>query len=165
MYKEEMNPIGYGVGDQAVAESLAECLGNAVVLAFKAQGHHWNVMGPDFTQYHDFFGEIYEDVYGSIDPLAENLRKLGALAPYRLSEFASLTSIEDMECGCSPMSMCNDLFVANNMMIDCLKETFAAADAANQQGIADFIAGRIDMHQKWAWMLRAHLTPVDQVSF
>lgn len=157
---DHMNPIGYGVGDPAVAECLADSLGNAVVMSFKAQGHHWNVMGPDFSQFHDFFGKIYEDVYGSIDPLAENMRKLGALAPFRLAEFAALSSIEEMDCGCDCMSMCNDLYMANEVMLNSLNDCFAAANSANQQGIADFIAGRIDMHQKWAWQLRSHLTPI-----
>lgn len=165
MYKKEMYPIGYGTGDPAVAECLAECLGNAVVMTFKAQGHHWNVMGPYFTQYHDFFGDIYEDVYSSLDPMAENLRKLGALAPYKLNDFLSLTSLEDLACGCDPLLMCHDLAVANEVIIDSLNECFKAAEAANQQGIADFIAGRIDMHQKWAWMLKAHLTPVGEVNY
>lgn len=160
----DMQPIGYGVGDPAVAECLADSLGNAVVMSFKALGHHWNVMGPDFTQFHGFFSAIYEDVYGSLDSLAENMRKLGAIAPHRLGEFAALSSIEDMDCGCDAMSMCNDLYMANNVMINSLNDCFAAASAANQQGIADFIAGRIDMHQKWAWQLRAHLTP-SSVSF
>jgi starvation-inducible DNA-binding protein len=160
---DHMNPIGYGVGDPAVAECLADSLGNAVVMSFKAQGHHWNVMGPDFSQFHKFFGKIYEDVYGSIDPLAENLRMLGALAPFRLAEFAALSSVEDMDCGCDAMMMCNDLYAANEVMLNSLNDCFAAATAANQQGIADFIAVRIDMHQKWAWQLRAHLTPTGTV--
>lgn len=161
---EHMNPIGYGTGDPAVAECLADSLGNAVVMSFKAQGHHWNVMGEDFSQFHDFFGKIYEDVYASIDPLAENMRKLGALAPFRLGEFAALSSIEEMECGCDWASMCSDLHAANAVMLNSLNDCFMAASAANQQGIADFIAGRIDMHQKWAWQLKAHLTPTG-VSF
>jgi starvation-inducible DNA-binding protein len=156
---DQMNPIGYGTGDPAVAECLADSLGNAVVMSFKAQGHHWNVMGPDFSQFHKFFGKIYEDVYGSIDPLAENMRKLGALAPFRLAEFAALSSVEDMGCGCDAMMMCADLYAANEVMLKSLNECFDTASAAKQQGIADFIAGRIDMHQKWAWQLHAHMTP------
>ena len=153
MYETEK--IGYG--NSSVAECLAECLGNAVVLAFKAQGHHWNVMGEDFTQFHDFFGKIYDDVYGSVDPLAENMRKLGALSPHRLTDFLALTSMDESECGCDAMKMCADLLMANDVMLDSLNDCFAAASAANQQGIADFIAGRLDMHQKWKWQLTSHM--------
>lgn len=158
---DQMNPIGYGTGAPAVAECLADSLGNAVVMSFKAHGHHWNVMGPDFTQFHDFFGKIYDDVTDSIDPMAENMRKLGAMAPFRLAEFAALSSIEEIDCGCDAMSMCKDLYMANEVMISSLNDCFAAATAANEQAIANFMAERLNMHQKWAWQLRAHLTPVE----
>ena len=161
MMYDQTEMIGYG--SSSVAECLAECLGNAVVMAFKAQGHHWNVMGKDFTEFHDFFGKIYDDVFDSVDPMAENMRKLGALAPHRLNEFLSLSSIEEMQCGCDPMSMCADLLAANEVMLNSLNDCFAAADTANQQGIADFLAGRIDMHQKWKWQLSAHMWSPVQV--
>jgi starvation-inducible DNA-binding protein len=45
--------------------------------ALKAQNFHWNVEGPLFPQLHMLFGDIYEEVYESIDPFAENIRKLG----------------------------------------------------------------------------------------
>jgi starvation-inducible DNA-binding protein len=143
--------------NNSVADCLAECLSNAVVLSYKAQGHHWNVKGMKFSMFHEFFGEIYEDVYGSIDPLAENMLKVGVNAPYRLQEFASLTSISDAEVGSDAKMMVVDLLEANKTMLNCLMDCFAAANAANQQGVADFIAGRIDMHQKWNWQLSASI--------
>jgi starvation-inducible DNA-binding protein len=121
-------------------------------------------MGTHFSQFHKFFAMIYEDIDSSLDPLAENMRKLGAMAPFRLSEFMSLSSIEDANCGCDPLLMCADLHAANEVVLASLNDCFAAASAANQQGIADFIASRIDMHQKWAWQLKAHLVSPD-ISF
>jgi DNA-binding ferritin-like protein len=42
-------------------------------------------------------------------------------------------------------------------MIELLNECFAAAEAENQQGIANFVAERIDAHGKHGWMLRSFL--------
>lgn len=148
----------FSVEKPEVATALAESLGNAVVLYFKAQGHHWNVVGNDFAQFHEFFAEIYEDIYSSFDPLAENMRKLNAFAPYKLVEFAQLSSIKDANVGTNAMSMCKDLYDSNEIMIRSLDNCFAIADEANEQGIADFIAGRIDMHKKWRWQLNAFLS-------
>ncbi len=47
----------------------------------KAHYFHWNVEGPDFQEYHKLFETIYEEVYESIDPFAENIRKLGSYTP------------------------------------------------------------------------------------
>jgi hypothetical protein len=46
-------------------------------------------------------------------------------------------------------------------LIEELKSAFSLMDAANEQGVADFIAGRIDAHQKWSWQLASSLTPDD----
>jgi starvation-inducible DNA-binding protein len=144
-----------------VVECLADTLGNAVHLYFKAHGHHWNVTGRDFSQFHDFFEEIYTDVYSSFDPLAENMRKLGAMAPFRLEEFANLSQMDDMDCGSDAMMMVQDLYVANNIMIMSLDNCFAIASSSNEQGVADFIAGRIDEHKKWRWQLASYLSPTE----
>jgi starvation-inducible DNA-binding protein len=144
-----------------VVACLADTLGNAVHMYFKAHGHHWNVTGRDFSQFHDFFEEIYADVYSSFDPLAENMRKLGGMAPYRLEDFASLSQMDDMECACDAMLMIQDLYAANNVMIMSLDNCFAVATSANEQGVADFIAGRIDQHKKWRWQLSAYLSPTE----
>jgi starvation-inducible DNA-binding protein len=144
-----------------VVEVLADVLGNAAHMYFKAHGHHWNVTGRDFSQFHDFFAEIYEDVYGMLDPVAENMRKMGAMAPYRLNELADLSQMDDMDCACDAMLMVQDLYAANNVMIACLDNAFQISTDLNEQGIADYIAGRIDEHKKWRWQLAAYLSPTE----
>lgn len=147
-----------------LVECLAEALGNTAAMYHKAQGHHWNVMGPDFHQYHSFFAMIYEDVASAIDPLAENMRKLGALAPRGITELAALSSIEDMECGVDPQKMLIDLYSANEIVIESINEAFECASSVNEQGIADFLAGRDDVHKKWRWQINAMMvvTPAIQ---
>ena len=155
-----MNP-NMNIEKPEVVECLAETLGNAVVLYFKAHGHHWNVTGRDFSQFHDFFGEISSDVYGSLDDIAENMRKLNATAPFRLEEFANLSTMADMDVATDAILMVQDLNAANNIMIASLDSCFATASQFNEQGIADFIAGRIDMHKKWKWQLSSYLSPTN----
>jgi starvation-inducible DNA-binding protein len=43
----------------------------------------------------------------------------------------------------------------NQAMLDVLKSVFEIANSNNEQGLADFIASRLDAHKKHAWMLRA----------
>lgn len=148
-----------------LVDSLNKCLGNTVVLYFKAHGHHWNVVGNDFAQFHEFFAEIYEDIYSAVDPLAENIRKLGAPAPYRLVEFARSSDIQDSQVGQNAMAMCKDLYDANDIMLVCLNMSFDIANESKEQGIANFIAERIDMHQKWRWQLNAFLTSEEKANY
>ena len=139
----------------SLTDELSELLGDVVVFYFRAHGYHWNVEGEDFSQYHALFEEIYEDAYSSIDPIAENIRKLGEYAPFKLDTLMKLASLEDSKVPTKPVAMAKDLLKANGEVIEKLKKVFHTANDADEQGIANFLAERIDMHQKWAWQLKA----------
>ena len=110
-----------------LVECLANTLGNAVHFYFKAQGHHWNVTGRDFSQFHDFFGKIYEDVYTMFDPIAENMRKLGSVAPHQPADLMNLSQLQDMDCGADALKMVEDLYASNNILIASLDTCFQTA--------------------------------------
>lgn len=135
--------------------ALKKLLAETIVVRYRAQGYHWNVVGPLFVDLHSLFGEVYSDLDDSVDPLAENLRKLGALAPHRLADFVALADIAETDEPIDATAMVNDLLDGIEALIPCLAEAFEAAEDANQQGIANFIAERIDATQKWAWQLRS----------
>lgn len=139
----------------SVSQELQELLGDVVVFYFRAHGYHWNVEGQDFSQYHGLFETIYEDVYSSIDPIAENIRKLGEYAPFKLDSFLSLSTLDDSRVPTDPRSMATDLLSANVTVLEKIMSAFKVATDANEQGIANFLAERQDMHQKWSWQLKA----------
>jgi DNA-binding ferritin-like protein len=61
--------------------------------------------------------------------------------------------------------MLASLYEANNNIIADLEKAFNyASNNANEQGVADLIASRIDMHQKWEWQLRSTIG-LDSVGF
>lgn len=138
-----------------LAKQLSVLLADVVTMYFQSQGYHWNVEGPDFSQYHSLFGEIASDVYSSIDPIAENIRKLDEYAPFGLKDFMDKRTIEAAGVKPEPKAMAKALLKSNDGLLVTLNKTFNEATDADEQGIADFIAGRIDMHQKWSWQLRA----------
>lgn len=142
--------------NETLAGQLAEVLSDAVVMSHVSHGYHWNVKGKDFREFHDFFGEIYEDIEGSVDPLAENILKLGYDSPFTLGDFMQRTSIkqEPVRSG-DPIRMVSSLMQMNEQILSCLMKAFDCANSCNQQGIANFLAERIDMHQKWQWQLTA----------
>ena len=53
--------------------------------------------------------------------------------------------------------MFQELFNDNATMLSFLNSTFDVATGERQQGIANFIAERIDAHQKHQWMIRSIL--------
>jgi starvation-inducible DNA-binding protein len=123
----------------------------------KAHFFHWNVEGPDFSQYHDLFGKIYEEVYGSIDDFAENIRKLGAYTPGSYTRFSMLSVIEEEAQVPQKDIMVAELLRDGEIMVDLLRKVFQIAEQSGEHGLSDFIAARMDAHQKHNWMLRSSL--------
>ena len=141
-----------------LADSLKTLLATEYAFSLKAQLFHWNVEGPDFAQLHKFFGKLYEEVYNnSIDRTAEYIRALGDYAPGSYERFSELTIIKGQVKIPRARLMIEELLANNTQLLDLLNETFATAEQENQQGIANFIAERIDAQQKHGWMLRSFL--------
>jgi len=146
---EEAAPSG-------VVGALQKVLNDTVVFYYAAQRAHWNVEGDDFAQYHELFAGIYEDALGSLDGIAENMRKLQAF-PATLTESVMNASFKDDSDLTEAMGLASTLLEKNNSLNASVMVAFAEANAANEQGIANFLAERDDMHKKWAWQLRASL--------
>lgn len=138
-------------------EELSELLADVFSFYLRAHGAHWNVTGTDFAEYHKLFGEIYEDVYSSVDPIAENLRKIGVVAPFQLPQLLALRTIGDSSVGQDARALAIDLMQANDFIIEEVAEAFRCATTYGQQGIANFLADRLDKHQFWKWQLTASL--------
>jgi starvation-inducible DNA-binding protein len=140
-----------------LADNLKTLLATSFSLYLKSANFHWNVEGPSFPQYHEFFGDFYADIYGSIDPIAEYIRALDTYTPASLTRFTELTLIEDQIGQLPVMEQFSELLADSMTLLDFLNETFKVASAENQQGIANFIAERIDAMQKHNWMIRSIL--------
>lgn len=138
-----------------LSKSLKTLLGDTVTVYFMAHGAHWNVEGPDFSQYHGLFGEVYSDVYSVVDPLAENIRKLKEYAPFNLKNFLDDRSVEFKSLKPDPESMAKTLLSAIEMYIDSVNKSLTLAIKENEQGIANFLADVDDRMKKWRWQLTA----------
>ena len=140
-----------------LADALKTLLASNFAYYLKAHQFHWNVEGPDFGELHEFFQNIYEDAYSAIDPVAEYIRYLDEYAPGSFERFNELTQISGQTKIPRARLMIEELLANNGQLLDLLNETFAVAEQENQQGIANFIAERIDAQQTHGWMLRSFL--------
>ena len=124
----------------------------------KVQNFHWNVEGPDFPQYHKFLDDLYSEINeNAIDQTAELIRQLDQYSPGSITRFAELSIVQDQIKIPRAELMIAELYEDNAKLLAMWKEMFPIAEQENEQGIADFIAGRIDAHAKHGWMLRSIL--------
>ena len=140
-----------------LADDLKTLLATQYALSIKAQYFHWNVEGSDFAQYHDYFANFYEEVYSAVDPIAEYIRTLQEYSPGSFERFQELSIIQGQQKVPRARLMFEELLADNNTVIDLLNQTFVSAEQENKQGIANFIAERLDAQAKHGWMLRSFL--------
>lgn len=140
--------------------NLRQLQANAFIYYSKAHGYHWDVEGVLFNQFHSMFGEIYEDAFQSVDEYAEWIRRFGAKASFDVVQIANTSNVKyDLSQDVSnPNQMLMSLYLSNEQIISDLKASFPVAVAAGEEGAANYIAERIDAHQKWQWKLRATLS-------
>jgi len=134
---------------------MEKTLADSFAFYLKAHKFHWNVEGPDFKQYHDLFGGLYEEVWGAVDSIAEHIRTLDAYAPGSLSKFSELTTIAESNSTPSASSMVTELLSDNQKVVNSLTEAYKMAERFSELGLANFLQDRIDIHKKHGWMLRA----------
>jgi starvation-inducible DNA-binding protein len=140
--------------DKLISE-MKVALASVFTFYLKIHYFHWNVEGPNFPQYHSFFGDLYEEIYGSVDQYAEQIRALGSYAPGSLVRYKELSKIEDELNVPNSISMIRELMLDNDRIISMLENINKLANENNKSGLSNFIEDRIDKHNKHAWMLRA----------
>jgi starvation-inducible DNA-binding protein len=140
---------------EQLTENMKVVLASVFSLYLKTHYFHWNVEGPNFPQYHSFLNDLYEEIYGSIDTIAEEIRTLGAYAPGSFVRYKDMTIIEDEVNIPQALGMITKLHDDNLKIIKLLKETQKMAEEENAVGLANFLQDRIDRHYKHDWMLRS----------
>jgi starvation-inducible DNA-binding protein len=138
-----------------LVDKLKVVLANTFTMYMKTHGYHWNVIGSDFPQYHDFFGDLYAEVHGAVDDIAEQLRQINSFAPGSLQRMKELTELEEDDLVPNAAKMVVNLIAANDKVLLSLVECYEMAEEAKEYGLSNFLQDRITAHKKHGWMLKA----------
>ncbi len=135
--------------------ALKIVLADTFTMYFKTHSYHWNVIGPNFNDYHAFFGTLYTELHGAVDLIAEQIRAANSFAPASLNRLEELTRIQEADTIPTADRMFQILINDNNIVLDSLKQAYDQAEKAEELGLANFLQDRMDIHKKHGWMLRA----------
>ena len=139
-------------------QELKRAFANTFTMYHQAAISHWNVEGMLFHQFHTYFGELYEEIYGCIDTFAEHIRIAGFMAPHNMDEQYKYKTITEIAVPTTDAkTMLEALSVQNAGVLESLNILFRTAEDAGLEGLADFVAERIDAHKKHEWMLKSFL--------
>lgn len=140
-----------------IAEALNQCVAETAVTTMLAQNFHWNVTGMAFGPLHDLFQKIYEDHFVGQDDLAERIKALDAHAEGTLAGMLSRSKVSEADGVPSAEEMVRILKEAEETLADTIA---GAGELAAEHGdtlTEDLCIARGQTHEKFAWMLRAHL--------
>ena len=140
-----------------VIKSLSVLLADSYILMLKTQNYHWNVTGPHFIGLHTMFQGQYEELFASVDELAERLRALGEKAPGSFTDFAKLSKVKEETGNPAANDMIQNLADDHETLAADADALLKAATEIGDDATGDMAIERMQAHQKTAWMLKAHL--------
>jgi starvation-inducible DNA-binding protein len=154
--------IDIGIGDKQrkkIADGLSRFLADSYTLYLKTHNFHWNVTGPMFNTLHTMFMQQYTEQWTALDETAERIRALGFKAPGSGAQFARLSSITEDESDASPdwREMVTQLVVGNEAVCKTARKVLKTAQEGGDDPTVDLMTQRLQVHEKYAWMLRSLL--------
>ena len=143
------------------SDTLQQILYDLVELRADTHQAHWNVVGSDYYQLHEFYQELYTGLAEYIDQAAERILQLGVAADARLGPTAEATTIQPIEPGLIQGTRTNEMLVEKwKTMSDSL---YTGIDATEEDLVTqDLIIAITHFVDKGLWQLRAHLEPGGQ---
>ncbi len=150
--------IGITAKDRkAIASGLSHLLADTYTLYLKTHSFHWNVSGPMFNSLHSMFMVQYNELWLSMDEIAERIRALDHPAPGSGAQYAKLSSIKEETGVPEWKDMVRQLVEGHETCARTARDAFKVADGADDQPTADLVTARMNAHEKTAWMLRSLL--------
>lgn len=149
--------IDIGIETQArkkIAGALGQVLGDTYGLYLKTHGYHWNVEGPMFNTLHLMFETQYNDLWLSMDLIAERIRSLGEYAPVG-EQIGARSQLPPDKAVPDATTMITNLVDGNELLARSARTALKAAEDAGDQASADLMTQRVAVAEKTAWMLRA----------
>lgn len=140
-----------------VVNALEALLADSYTLYLKTHSYHWNVTGPMFSTLHTLFETQYTELALAVDEIAERIRALGSPAPGSYSQFEALATIREDTGVPKATDMIRNLAEDYATIVTSARKLVRAAEESQDDASVDLGVRRIELHEKGAWMLRAHL--------
>jgi len=143
--------------DHKISEVLLnELLASEAVMLMQTLNYHWNLVGPEFHDYHLLFDKQYNVLFADMDKIAERVRAIGGIAAASMKDFLKLSPLkEDTGKLPEPKKMIVNLLKQYEGLIELLRDGIAKLEKSKDYGTRKFLEDLIEQHEKTAWMLRS----------
>ena len=148
-------PSGFTNKDASeIALALNGLVADAFALYLKTKNFHWHLSGPHFRDYHLLFDEQADQIFASIDPLAERVRKIGQTTIRSIGHVSKLAHLKDNDREyVSAADMINELISDNRAMAESMRKCHALCDDKEDAATAGLLEIYIDETERRTWFL------------
>ncbi len=137
-----------------IAHALNKIVADGFALYVKTKNFHWHISGPHFRDYHLMLDEQADQIFASIDPLAERVRKIGRPTLRSIGQVSKLQSISDNDMEfVSPHNMLNELIEDNRTVVEAMRKCHKLCDDKNDVATASLLEIYIDETERRIWFL------------
>jgi len=137
-----------------VSAAMNAILADVFALYLKTKNFHWHMSGPHFRDYHLLLDEQANQLFAMADPIAERVRKLGALTIRSIGQIARMQRISDNDADyVEPSDMLAELREDNQVLTARLREAHDLCDEHRDVATASLIEVWIDETERRTWFL------------
>ncbi len=141
-------------GVKSIGTALNVIVADAFALYLKTKNFHWHLSGPNFRDFHKMLDEQGQQIYDSIDPLAERVRKLGGATIKSISHISKLQTLTDNnEDFVSPLDMLKELMADNGKVAEAMRKAHKVCDDNEDVATASLLEVYIDETEQRIWFL------------
>jgi starvation-inducible DNA-binding protein len=141
---------------QAIVEAVNPLIADAYALYVKTKNFHWHVTGSHFRDYHLLLDEQADQIFESIDVLAERVRRIGGTTIRSIGQIARLQRIEDDdEEFVLPQEMIGRLIADNRQSAEHQRAAIDICDENGDTPTGNILQELLDQTERRIWFLHA----------
>ena len=150
--------------DSTPLTALNALAADMFALYVKTKNFHWHISGPHFRDYHLLLDEQGDQIFATIDPIAERVRKVGGTTLRSVGHIGRLQRILDNDAEyVTPLDMLAELREDNKQIVTSLRQAHNVCDEHDDVATTSLIEVWIDEAERRTWFLfeacRAGETP------
>ncbi len=137
-------------------EKLNVYLSNLAVLNAKFHNLHWNVVGKQFVQIHEFTESAYDSFFEQYDEVAELLKMRGLYPLVKLEDYLKHATVKEVAGQDFTIKEVLDIVEGDfKLMMEMATEIRNDADEANDFVVVAAFEGFVAGYQKNLWFIKA----------
>ena len=139
-----------------LSTSLNTYLADLGVLYIKLHNLHWNVVGRDFKQVHEYLETLYDGVSGVLDEVAELLKMQGEQPLASLKDYLAAASVQELPS--AELHSREVLAIVHGDMTnlrDQAQKIRVAADAEDGYAVVSMMESHLAQYNKTLWFVEA----------